>query len=153
MGPHWVIHTLPQALKNPGDYFLDNWPGLTMQRLWPWGRNQGPGRLWTFWPRAVVGWGGWKERLSLRLVGWNLMRSTYSTEPRNGALVTLAGLCVALTYFLFLLKLLKCIVIWQGSKGPCSGPPVFCSFWIKPGKCLLFHHIHTNISPICGRIK
>lgn len=29
------------------------------------------------------------------MVGWRLSRSTYSTEPRNGTLVTSLGLCVA----------------------------------------------------------
>lgn len=44
----------------------------------------------------------------------------YPTEPRNGALVTLAELRVALTYFLFLPKPAKCSLAWCGSKGPCS---------------------------------
>lgn len=120
-GPHWVIHTLAQSPKNPGD-------SLT----WQMARISSTGTVAVSWslglvncgllgPKAVLGWGGWQERLSLKLVGESLVRSTYSTEPRNGALVTFSGLCVALTYLLFLPKLVKCIMMAWGWKGPCSG--------------------------------
>lgn len=142
-GPHWVIHTLPQAPKNPGDCLFDKWPGLVMQGMWLWGR----GDRQAVGPRALLGWGGWKERLSLRLVSCSLMRSTYPTEPRNGVRVTSMGSVLPLPTSCFCPS--RWSVSWHGGarRVPALRPPVFWSFWIKPGKLPPFHHILTSRQP------
>lgn len=103
-GPQWVIRTLAQSPENPGD-------SLT----WQLARISNAGTVAVNCSLGLVdcglseplGWGGWL----LKLRRESLIRSTDSPEPRNGALVTFTGLCVALTSFLFLPKLVKCIVM------------------------------------------
>lgn len=103
-GPQWVIHTLAQSPENPGDSLI-----------WQLARISNAGtvavncslRLVDCGLLEPLGWGGWL----LKLLGESLIRSTDSPEPRNGALVTFTGLCVAITSFLFLPKLVKCIVM------------------------------------------
>lgn len=123
-GPHWVIHTLSQSPKNPGESFTWGLPGLAMHGLWLWSRA--PGR-WT------VESGGWKERLSLS--GWmepdqiGLLKGTQKWYPSYipGALCCPSTFGFGPSWW--------SIAWWGGARRvPALVWPVFCISWIKPGK-------------------
>lgn len=110
----------------------------------------GTGGRWPLGPMAALGWGGCKDSLRLRVVGWSLIRSTYSTEPRSGALVTFPGFWVALTYFLFLPKLVKCISMGQNQIW--KSPPFPTTFLQLPA-CVQEKKAGASSMPWFGGVK
>lgn len=78
-GPHWVITLLPSPLRTRKSRLLGNHQvSSTGAVAVEWGRGSLP-----LGPMAVFGWGVCKESLGSRVVGWSLIRSTYSTQPSH----------------------------------------------------------------------
>lgn len=117
-GPHWVIHFLAQSPKNPGDSFT--WQLARISDIdWLW---SGAWDRWTLGAQGSIRLKRLREEAECQ-TSWieldqvNLLYRTQKWQPGSQFM----GLCVALAYFPFLSKLVKCIMMGWGWKGPCSG--------------------------------